>query len=117
MYDLNRKEVVQKFKGHKQQIYLIKCDFGGVNESFVVAGSEDAFIYLWNKEKGDHIAKIGGEKGHTQVVNQISWNPTDSFLFASASDDQTIRIWGKEDMPMADVQIDRKEIKKVSTSS
>ena len=87
MYDLNRKEVVQKFKGHKQQIYLIKCDFGGVNESFVVAGSEDAFIYLWNKEKGDHIAKIGGEKGHTQVVNQISWNPTDSFLFASASDD------------------------------
>jgi len=41
LYDLNKKEVVKRFRGHKQQLYLLKCEFGGVNGSFVVCGSED----------------------------------------------------------------------------
>jgi WD40 repeat protein len=62
LYDLNRKEVVHRFRGHKQEMFILRCSFGGVNESFVLCGSEDSNIYLWNKEKGDIIAKI---EGHT----------------------------------------------------
>lgn len=72
-------------------MHIIKCGFGGVNESLVICGSEDSFIYIWNKEKGDFIAKI---EGHTQIVNAVHWNPSDPYIFASASDDQTVRIWG-----------------------
>jgi len=32
---------------------------------------------------------------------------------ASCSDDQTIRIWGLEEMKLADVIIDNKDIKKI----
>lgn len=41
-------------------MFILKCSFGGVNEAFIVCGSEDANIYLWSKEKGDLIAKIDG---------------------------------------------------------
>jgi WD40 repeat protein len=84
LYDLNRREVIHRYRGHKQEMYIIRCAFGGVNESFVLCGSEDASIYIWNKEKGDLIARLDG---HTQVINAVHWNPQDPFIFASASDD------------------------------
>jgi WD40 repeat protein len=62
LYDLNRREAVHRFRGHKQEMFIIRCAFGGYNEAFVVCGSEDSIIYLWSKEKGDLIAKI---EGHT----------------------------------------------------
>jgi len=84
LWDLNRKEVVQKFKGHKQELNIIKTSFGGVSENVVMSGSEDSFIYIWNKEKGEILARL---EGHTQGVNAVHWNPADPYIFASASDD------------------------------
>jgi WD40 repeat protein len=59
MYDLNRREIVRRFRGHKQHLYLLKCDFGGVNESFVICGSDDGCVYVWSKEKGDLVTVLG----------------------------------------------------------
>jgi hypothetical protein len=38
---------------------LIKCDFGGANESFTLCGSEDGCVYIWSREKAEVIAKLG----------------------------------------------------------
>ncbi len=35
-------------------------------------------------------------KGHSRVVNCVSWNPTFHDMLASASDDGTVRLWGTE---------------------
>ena len=109
LWDLNRRECVMKYRGHKQQMHIVRPCFGGLNESLVLCGSEDACIYIWNKEKGDLLAKLEG--AHTQLVNCVGWCPNDPFIFASASDDQTVRIWGLEEMEPAEVET--KESKKI----
>lgn len=46
-------------------------------------------------------------EGHNSIVSAVDWSPIEPYLFASVSDDQTIRIWGLEEMDMAEVIIDR----------
>ena len=48
LYDLGhpeskKAELVRRYQGgHSQSLYVIRCTFGGANESFVLCGSEDA---------------------------------------------------------------------------
>jgi WD40 repeat protein len=72
---------------------IIKCAFGGVNENFVLCGSETGQIFIWNRDKGDLLVKL---EGHARIVNSVHWNPTDQYIFASVSDDRTVRVWGIE---------------------
>ncbi len=62
LWDLIKREKVNKYVGHKQEMNIIKCCFGGVNENLVVCGSEDAAIYIWNRDKGELLTKL---EGHT----------------------------------------------------
>lgn len=48
-------------------------------------------VYIWNRRNERPIEVLAG---HSMTVNCVSWNPTWPQMLASASDDQTIRIWG-----------------------
>ena len=47
-------------------------------------------ICIWSRASGDLIAKI---PGHFQVVNSVSWPASNPMIFASGSDDTTVKIW------------------------
>ena len=95
LYDLNTGECIQKFKGHEQKNYILRPAFGGLNERLVICGSEDTNVCIWNKLSGELIARL---TGHYQIVNSVSWSPNNALLFASASDDMTIKVWSVQEV-------------------
>ncbi|KAK2679327.1 WD40 repeat [Fusarium oxysporum f. sp. vasinfectum] len=93
LIDLLTRNSVQKFFGHTGGDYLIRCSFGGANESFVLSGSEDGNIIIWHKNTGAAVERL---HGHHPRCNAVAWNPTDSYMLASAGDDGRIKIWSNK---------------------
>ena len=95
LINIENKEVINRFYGHRQREYVIQCAFGGKNDEFILAGSEDAKVYIWRRELCRPMAVI---EGHTDVVNEchlIEMNGIN--VVVSGSDDHTLRMWVKKE--------------------
>jgi len=74
---------------------LIRCCFGGIGDQFLACGGEDATVKIWHRNCRDPVAIL---TGHNLTTNAVSWNPEHPEILATASDDQSIRIWATEDV-------------------
>lgn len=52
--------------------------------------SIDAKLYLWNRENGNLLAAV---EGHSSIVNAVQRHPVHGHVLATASDDETVRVW------------------------
>ena len=91
IWDLQAKKLVHTYEGQRQGRYVIRSCLGGTNQSFVASGSEDSQVYIWHRASEELLNSISG---HSGTVNAVCWNPVDPHMFATASDDHTIRVWG-----------------------
>ena len=91
IWDVAGQTLLMRLNGHRIQKHVIRSCFGGVARAFVISGSEDATIYVYHCKTGKLLEKL---KGHgLGSINGVSWHPTQHSMFASCSDDGTIRIW------------------------
>ncbi|EPX74929.1 WD repeat protein [Schizosaccharomyces octosporus yFS286] len=93
LWDIQEYRIIRQYMGHKLGNWLIGSCFGGQDDTFVLSGSQDEFIRIWHRDSGKLLSTL---PGHSKCVNYIAYNPLDPYQFASASDDNTIRIWSNK---------------------
>ncbi len=62
------------------------------DNKFIVSGSEDNTIRVWERESGTQLQEI---KGHNSFVNSVAIS-SDNMFIISGSDDKTIRVWERD---------------------
>ncbi|XP_030555554.1 F-box/WD repeat-containing protein 5 [Drosophila novamexicana] len=85
------KRVGNMLRAHKAYTPSTECFFIflDVCEEYVASGAEDQHAYLWDRYYGISLAKFK----HTDVVNSVAFNPKDSQMLVTTSDDYTIKVW------------------------
>eukprot|EP01051_Picozoa_sp_SAG22_P012892 SAG22_NODE_1385_length_4533_cov_11.714253_2_plen_586_part_00 len=89
VHNFNTMEKVTRFEAHSDYIRSI-----AVHPSLpcILSSSDDMLIKMWNwDEKWKNTLTF---EGHTHYVMQVVFNPKDSNMFASASLDKTVKVWG-----------------------
>ena len=89
LYNLIQKKEEEIFSGHIQKIMIIKCSFAGDKDQFILSGSEDYTVYMW--ERGLSMLPKYKFKEHLGVVNGAEMWHNDFII--SISDDKTVKIW------------------------
>ena len=69
------------FTGYECSRFVLRPCFGGYQKSFLLIGSNNGEINIWNRLNGLSIGKI---KAHKSVINAITWCPG-SNMFISCS--------------------------------
>ncbi|EXX78489.1 Rrb1p [Rhizophagus irregularis DAOM 197198w] len=68
-------------------------DWSGTVPGRLITGDNHTHIYLTTKTQSNFTADRIPFVGHSSSVEDLQWSPTEKNVFASASADQTIRIW------------------------
>lgn len=58
----------------------------------------DGKVYVWHRDTGVNVHILEGHGGGS--VNAVAWNTKHGGMFASASDDRTVRVWGLDQRRM-----------------
>lgn len=84
------KRVGNMLRAHKAYTPSTECFFIflDVSDEYVASGAEDQHAYLWDRYYGISLAKFK----HADVVNSVAFNPRDSHMLVTTSDDYSIKV-------------------------
>lgn len=100
------------YKGHISSKTIKGVNFYGPNSEFLISGSDDGHIYIWDKKTGQILQIL---KGHQDIVNSIATHPTEP-LFASSGIEDIVKLWRNDgEYPTPEVlERRRKNIDKIA---
>ncbi|PPQ98984.1 hypothetical protein CVT26_014411 [Gymnopilus dilepis] len=91
LLDLKTGQTVNTYRGLTQTRHVIRSCFGGLHDSFVISGSEDGKVYVWDRVTAE-LRQVLLRHGEG-TVNSVVWNPASTEMFASCSDDGSGKVW------------------------
>ncbi|MEM1393161.1 MAG: AAA-like domain-containing protein [Cyanobacteria bacterium P01_H01_bin.150] len=94
-------KLIQELIGHEKGVINIAFSPDSPDGQLIATASIDNTVRLWKWEPNDKLNDkennlIQVLKGHTSVVNGVSFS-SDGQLIATTSNDNTIRLWEKDD--------------------
>ncbi|KAI1180849.1 WD40-repeat-containing domain protein [Nemania sp. FL0916] len=93
LIDLVLRTPIQHYTGHSGGDYVIRSFLGGADEMFVISGSEDGYVNIWNKSSAQCVQRL---LAHRPRCNSAAWCPSNPKLFATCGDDGKVKIWSNE---------------------
>ncbi|CAO3632891.1 unnamed protein product [Cunninghamella echinulata] len=88
LMDKSNGKLLNQFKNHQQEKYKIDSVLS-YNDAYVISGSEDGLIYIWDVLEGKIIKKV---KSHSGTISTVDHHPS-TFSFLSGGDDGIVRVW------------------------
>eukprot|EP01127_Copromyxa_protea_P003905 TRINITY_DN1366_c0_g1_i2.p2 TRINITY_DN1366_c0_g1~~TRINITY_DN1366_c0_g1_i2.p2 ORF type:complete len:157 (+),score=41.82 TRINITY_DN1366_c0_g1_i2:1464-1934(+) len=104
-----------KFTGHYSSNTIKGVAFYGPNSEYVMSGSDDACIYIWERKTAKLLRIL---QGHESIVNCIVGNPHQPMI-ASSGIDKVIKLWENTgDFPSEEeLEERRREMEEITTQN
>ena len=89
--DFSTGKLLHTLEGHTGDIYSVSYSPNG---NYVVSGSWDKTVRIWNANSGECVNTL---EGHTKSVSSVSYSPDGKYIATGSweynGDDKTVRIW------------------------
>uniref|UniRef100_A0A667X959 WD repeat domain 5 n=1 Tax=Myripristis murdjan TaxID=586833 RepID=A0A667X959_9TELE len=91
LWDYSKGKCLKTYNGHKNEKYCVFANFSVTGGKWIVSGSEDSMVYIWNLQTKEIVQKL---QGHTDVVISTACHPTENIIASAAlENDKTIKLW------------------------
>lgn len=79
------------YTGHVNRVYCITPTFSVTAGKYIVSGSEDKCVWIWDLQGKNMLQKL---EGHTDTVISVSCHPIENMIVSAGLDnDRTLRVW------------------------
>lgn len=111
LWDYSKGKCLKTYSGHKNEKYCIFANFSVTGGKWIVSGSEDSMVYIWNLQTKEIVQKLAGHTGKTKILYHTDhfWamfsfitdvvlcttcHPTENIIASAAlENDKTIKLW------------------------
>ena len=100
LYDLTKRQYDKKYYGHIQKNNKVICTFGGNKDQYILCGSEDFMIYLWDRNISG-LPKYQFKNHEKRIIGLGLINSS----FILSCDEDMIKIWTSYDID--DINLDK----------
>ncbi|TVU01068.1 hypothetical protein EJB05_53487, partial [Eragrostis curvula] len=91
LWNFQAGKFLKTYIGHVNTKYCIPAAFSITNGKYIVSGSEDKCVYLWDMQIRKILQKL---EGHTDTVIAVSCHPKENMIASGALDnDKTVKVW------------------------